>query len=242
MHILRRRDSKKSNKKITHHSTMPRIAHFAFPELRLATRDAHKLRGYFGDMFRQHSPLLHNHLEGGELRYAYPLVQYKVIDGVPVLMGIEEGALLLMDLFLQVQELVIDGRAFPLFQKDLRCSEAVAGYSEALHTYRFKTLYVPLNQDNFHTWQQEDDATRRRHLDVLLRNHILAAFKGMGVWLEPEQRILAQAGYLAQKSTRFKNQTLLAFSGTFTTNAVLPQWTGIGKSVSRGFGAVERAV
>lgn len=218
---------------------MPRIAHFTFPELRLATRDAHKLRGYFGDMFRQHSPLLHNHLEGGELRYAYPLVQYKVIDGVPVLVGIEEGALLLMDLFLQVQELVIDGRAFPLYQKDLRCTEAEAGYSESLHTYCFKTLYVPLNQDNYQTWTQENEADRRRHLDTLLRNHILAAFKGMGVWLEPEQRILAQAGRLMQKNTRFKNQTLLAFSGTFTTNAVLPQWAGIGKSVSRGFGAVE---
>jgi hypothetical protein len=217
---------------------MPRITHFTFPELRLAARDAHKLRGYFGGIFQQHSPLLHNHLEGGELRYAYPLVQYKVIEGVPVLVGIGEGATLLVELFMQVQELVIGGEVIPLLQKDLRCEEAEAGYGEALLSYRFKTLYFPLNQDNYAGWLRENEEERRRHLDALLRNHILAAFKGMGVWLAPEQRIMVQSR-LTQKSTQFKNQTMLAFSGGFTTNAILPRWVGVGKSVSRGFGAVE---
>ena len=50
-----------------------------FPEISLKTRDAHKLRGYFGNIFKEHSPLLHNHFEDGTNRYAYPLVQYKVI-------------------------------------------------------------------------------------------------------------------------------------------------------------------
>lgn len=217
---------------------MPRISHLLFPELRLAARDAHKLRGYFGALFQEYSPLLHNHLEGGELRYAYPLVQYKVIDGVPVLVGVGEGATLLVELFMQVQELVIDERTFPLYQKDLRCEEAEAGYSADLHDYRFRTLYFPLNQENYAGWLSENEAERRKHLDALLRNHILAAFKGMGVWLEPEQRIMVQSR-LVQKSTQFKNQTMIAFSGSFTTNAVLPKWVGVGKSVSRGFGAVE---
>ena len=50
-----------------------------FPEIALRTRDAHKLRGYFGNLFQEHSPLLHNHWEDGTSRYAYPLVQYKVV-------------------------------------------------------------------------------------------------------------------------------------------------------------------
>ena len=56
-----------------------------FPEINLQTRDAHKLRGYFGTLFREHSPLLHNHLESGETQYRYPLVQYKVIGQTPML-------------------------------------------------------------------------------------------------------------------------------------------------------------
>ena len=66
-----------------------------FPEITLKTRDAHKLRGYFGNLFKEYSPLLHNHYETGELRYKYPLVQYKVLDKVPTLVAIKEGAQLL---------------------------------------------------------------------------------------------------------------------------------------------------
>lgn len=63
-----------------------------FPEIELRTRDAHKLRGYFGNLFREKSALLHNHMEGGEFKYGYPKVQYKVIDSTPTLVGIADGA------------------------------------------------------------------------------------------------------------------------------------------------------
>ncbi len=36
-----------------------------FPDLRFQTRDAHKLRGFFGNLFKEYSPLLHNHFEDG---------------------------------------------------------------------------------------------------------------------------------------------------------------------------------
>lgn len=218
---------------------MPKITHLTFPELDLPTRSAHYLRGYFGSLFQEHSPLLHNHLEGGELRYAYPLVQYKVLDGLPVLVGIGEGAELLVELFLRIQELNIDGRVYPLHHKELKCEEAEAGYSENLHTYAFRTLWMALNQKNFGEYIRLSAAEQQQKLPGLLRAHLLAAFKGMGVWLEPEQRVLAQA-QLRQKETRFKDQRMIAFEGQFTTNAVLPKWIGIGKAVSRGFGTVER--
>ncbi|MCB0613734.1 MAG: hypothetical protein KDC75_10515 [Phaeodactylibacter sp.] len=218
---------------------MPKLTHLTFPELHFPTRSAHHLRGYFGRLFQEHSPLLHNHLEGGGLRYAYPLVQYKVLGGLPVLVGVGEGAQLLIELFLRIRELDIDGQRYPLHHKDLRCEEVTAGYSESLHTYTFRTLWMALNQKNFAEYVQLPPARQEQRLAGLLRNQILAAFKGMGVWLEPEQRILAQV-QLRQKETRFKDQRMIAFEGQFTTNAVLPRWIGIGKAVSRGFGTVER--
>jgi hypothetical protein len=219
-------------------TTMPRITHLSFPELRLAVRDAHKLRGYFGRVFQEHSPLLHNHLEGGELRYAYPLVQYKVIQGVPTLLGINEGATLLLDLFLQIKEIDIDGLNFPLLAKNLECQEVEVAYVEELWHYRFATLFMALNQSNFEHYLTLQPAERRKELNRLLRNHLLAALKGMGVWLEPNQRIFADAN-LEPHSTQFKNRRMLAFSGEFRTNLILPPLVGIGKAVSRGFGAIE---
>lgn len=222
-------------------TTMPRITHLSFPELRLAMRDAHKLRGYFGRVFQEYSPLLHNHLEGGELRYAYPLVQYKVIEGVPTLVGINEGATLLLDLFLQIKEIDIDGRNFPLLAKNLECQEVEVAYVEELWHYRFATLFMALNQSNFEHYLTLQPAERRKELNRLLRNHLLAALKGMGVWLEEGQRIFADAN-LEQHSTQFKNRRMLAFSGEFRTNLILPPLLGIGKAVSRGFGAIEPVV
>ena len=73
-----------------------------FPGIHLETRDAHKLRGYFGNLFKEHSPLLHNHFEDGQLRYKYPLVHYKVIQEVPMLVGLNEGAALLTELVLSL--------------------------------------------------------------------------------------------------------------------------------------------
>ena len=45
---------------------------------------------------------------------------------------------------------------------------------------------------------------------------------------------------LIEKQTQFKDQKMLAFSGNFVTNAVLPDLAGIGKAVSRGFGTVSK--
>jgi len=57
-----------------------------FPDIELQTRDAHKLRGYFGNLFKEHSPLLHKSLRGWIVAFMlYPLVQYKVIDKMPVI-------------------------------------------------------------------------------------------------------------------------------------------------------------
>jgi len=217
---------------------MPRITHLSFPELQLQARDGHKLRGWFGNLFKEKSPLLHNHLEGGELIYRYPLVQYKVIDGTPLLVGINEGAELLIDLFLQIRELDIDGTRIPLQHKQLDCKEVNAGYADRLFTYQFKTLYLALNQKNYASYQKLDSEEKKEELNRLLRSHILAAFKGMGIWLEPHQRVLTQV-WMKERSTQLKNQRMLAFLGKFTTNVWLPNWIGLGKSTSRGFGAVE---
>jgi len=86
-----------------------------FPDISLHPHYAHKLLGYFCNLFKEKSPLLHNHYESGELRYSYPLVQYKIIDSVPMLLGINEGAELLIELFLKIKELQLEDEKFPIY-------------------------------------------------------------------------------------------------------------------------------
>ncbi len=208
-----------------------------FPEIALQTRDAHKLRGYFGDLFREHSPLLHNHYEDGTFRYAYPQVQYKVLQKTPTLVGLGEGATLLARLFLYMRTLDIDGTAYPILSKHIRHEQATIGLSDDLHHYRFQTLWMALNQANYQDYRRRESTEQQAQLKRVLINQILNLFREVGIWLQPHERILVSPD-VTERSTQFKNQTMIAFTGEFTTNALLPDGIGLGKAVSRGFGAL----
>ncbi len=43
-----------------------------------------------------------------------------------------------------------------------------------------------------------------------------------------------------EKRTGFKDNLMTAIGGGFTTNAMLPDWVGLGKSVSRGYGTIQK--
>ena len=209
-----------------------------FPELKLQTRDAHKLRGYFGNLFHRYSPLLHNHFEDGRLRYAYPLVQYKVIDAIPMLVGFREGADLLAELFLKINELNINGIKYPILSKHIDYRQVNLFPEGRLHRYTFKTLWMALNQENYRHYRQINNSDEKKTLlNGILINNILSFYKGMNYWTD--ERILALT-HVSPKRTRFKNQPMLAFTGNFMTNALIPDYAGIGKSVARGFGTVIR--
>ncbi|MFN2262052.1 MAG: CRISPR-associated endonuclease Cas6 [Psychroflexus sp.] len=216
------------------------ICKVQFPEIELKTRDAHKLRGYFGSLFKEHSPLLSNHYEDGSLRYRYPLVQYKVIDKTPMLVGINEGSQLLTQLFLKIKELNIDGKTYPIQSKNISSSTIKIGFSEQLHEYKFETLWLALNQKNYQKFNQlQDEAEKDDMLRSILVGHVLSFFRNTGVELEKSQRLMAKLD-VEQKQTKFKDKTMLAFTGSFVVNANLPDDIGLGKSVARGFGSIEK--
>ncbi|MCE1169455.1 MAG: DNA repair protein [Sphingobacteriia bacterium] len=206
-----------------------------FPDILLQTRDAHKLRGYFGNLFKEHSPLLHNHYADGSSRYNCPLVQYKVIDRIPVLVGFQEGADLLVSLFLSIKEINIDGVLYQVKAKNVQQKLLELSVNSKLYNYSFKTLWMALNQENFYKYSKLGEEDKKLFLSRQIQNNILSFYKGLEYYTD--NRILATA-MVEEKQTLFKNQTMLAFSGSFVSNAFLPNWAGIGKAVSRGFGTI----
>ncbi|RMG73774.1 MAG: DNA repair protein [Bacteroidetes bacterium] len=206
-----------------------------FPDLRLRARDGHKLRGYFGRLFAEHSPLLHNHEPGGRYRYAYPLVQYKVLDGIPTVLGLGAGSALLTRLFLRVDRLEIEDLTLPVRSKEIHSEEVQPRVNGQLYAYRFVNPWLALNQDNHRRYRQAEATAQQALLQRLLTNHLVAVVKALGGSLD--ERVLVHP-QLRPLRTQFKNQPMLAFSGHFVTNVWLPDAIGLGKSVSRGFGAV----
>jgi hypothetical protein len=208
-----------------------------FPEINLRTRDGHKLRGYFGNLFKERSDLLHNHMGNGEFRYDYPQVQYKVINKTPLLVGIKDGAELLTDLFLEIKELNIDGEHYRIRQKNIEGKQLQIGPAGQSRAYKFETLWMALNQKNHNQYIVSDDLERQHLLERILIGNMLSFFKAADLFVEEQIQV---KGTFKEKSTQFKGNNMLAFEGIFTTNVRLPNFIGLGKSVSRGFGTINR--
>jgi len=214
-----------------------------FPDIQLSTRDAHKLRGYFGNLFKKHSPLLHNHYEDGQLRYQYPLVQYKVVEKVPILLGLGEGADLLLDLFLKIKEIKIESqhgevKTYAVHSKNIETREHAIGLQEDLQQYRFQTLWMALNQKNYSEYVKAN-VQKKDLLKRIAISNILAFYKSFGHFLAEHERILLTL-QVDETTTKFKDNEMIAFKGSFTTNALLPDHIGIGKAVARGFGTIQK--
>ncbi|MBN7818085.1 CRISPR-associated endonuclease Cas6 [Algoriphagus pacificus] len=224
---------------VTAQNTIP-ITRIQFPEIKLMTRDAHKLRGYFGNLFKEHSPILHNHYEDGSLRYRYPSVQYKVLNGVPTLIGIGEGGSLLPQLFLKIREITLDGNTYPVSSKNIQHNQQEIGFSEELQSYSFETLWMALNQENHRNYLKLTCLTeKKKMLNTIIVGHVLSLFSNMDIILDADQRLMAMT-QLHEKTTKFKDNTMIAFAGDFVINAHIPEGLGLGKSVSRGFGTVKK--
>jgi hypothetical protein len=204
----------------------------------LSPGEATHLRGYFGHTFAD-EVLLHHHHADGSLHYAYPRVQFKVLDRTAYLIGLADGSELVTRLWMEVDRAQIGADVLPVLEANLARRQESIGETEQPILYRFRSPWIGLNQENHRLYCMTRDPTERLELleRVLVGNClVLAGAFGHRV----RARLTSDASGLRPRSTRFKGVEMLAFAGTFRINFRLPDHLGIGKSVSRGFGTVER--
>ena len=114
----------------------------------------------------------------------------------------------------------------------------LVGLSDDLHSYRFETLWLGLNQKNHAEFRNAEPAQQQTILKRTLTANILTFCEAAGLALTREQKIMVKLSTTEPVITQLKNTKLLGFGGSFTTNTLLPNHIGLGKSVSRGFGCI----
>lgn len=215
-----------------------KLSYIRFPDLKFKVSDGSKIRGYFGHLFKEHSTLLHNHYEDGNSIYQYPLVQYKVIDTIPMLIGLNEGANLLANLFLHIRSIEIDNIQYNIHSKDI--THHIVDYGvidSALFHYKFQTKWFALSHQNHLEYLNQSVNNKTKFLEKILVGNILAMFKGVSYF--EEQQIILKILTYKEKESNFKNNRIMVFDSEFVTNVRLPNYIGLGKSVSRGYGAIK---
>jgi len=200
-------------------------------EEKFTKRDTEKLRGYFLNLHRDNS-LFHNHEKDSKSIYRMPLIQYKVINNQLCVVGLSEASRLIIEEFLKLKTLDINGKEIKIQGAQLQYYEEDMYVDDELHKYKFRSMWLPITQRNF-----SDYKNGTLDLNVVLRNNILSNFKGFQI--QATKKIMVSGEYQEQ-SIKFKNKKMLGFYGEFISNAVLPELVGIGQRRAIGYGDIRK--
>ena len=192
---------------------------------------APKIRGYIGNRFKD-MPILHHHFGDLGYLYSYPLVQYKVIGGRPIILGIDAGADAVRYIERELDELVL-GRVYQIREKKLKDTSERLGPCKESRVYEFLTPWLALNEENYRMYLQS--RKKATLLNRILRGNVLSLCKGLSHRVGTR---LKTAVFVRRSTATYKGIPMIAFTGRFILNYEIPQLLGLGKGVSQGFGTV----
>lgn len=209
--------------------------------LPLRLEEVRFLRGVFIQASRSQteSPdiLLHNH-DGDALRYAYPMVQYKCLDGNAAVVVLSHGDDDMPDLVIPPDGPVNIGRRMAnISLAGVYRSETEVRLTEKPVRYRIEN-YLPFNQENHARFGEAAGLVARLSLiEECITGNILSMCKGLGVWIDGRIEC-SISDYKQLKPVVFKGVSMLRFSVEASVNVALPPLAGLGKGVSHGFGTL----
>ena len=201
----------------------------------ISQKNLSAFRGAFIQSIPETPLLLHNHI-GDKFRYAYPLVQYKRLNGKAAIVCIGQGVANVNEL-LEKSVFVLDikNKGVEMKIESFHLDIVDIGISQNEESYRLAN-WLPLNSQNYQKYQATENLVDKiSMLEKILVGNILSFLKGIGIQLD-EQLKLHITDISNLHLMTYKNIKLMAFDIEFKTNIILPQNIGIGKSASLGFG------
>lgn len=211
------------------------ISILKYSDLKLDLRDSEKLRGYIGNKYIE-TDILHNHTQTGYI-YRYPLTQYKVIDSVPMIIGIGEASEIVKNIAIDCEDINIEGTVFASVNREITTKFCNYNETDDYISYEFISPWIALNQENIVKYRNSSDMEKETMLKKILIGNIISMSKGLEYTVKKELFCWIN---LVPVNVNLKNKNLIAFKGEFKVNFDMPNYLGLGKSVSRGFGTFKR--
>ncbi|MDR3222228.1 MAG: hypothetical protein LBT66_00640 [Methanobrevibacter sp.] len=214
-------------------------AHLILKTDKKVTEDINRVRGYFGNTFREY-PLLHNHYSNERLLYSYPLIQYKVLDGEVSILGIEEGIKTLKEISSEINELKLSDKYYRVTEKIMFEKEINITPTREEHHYKFLIPWLALNSKNYQKYiVMKDWKDKKLFLNNILIGNILSMAKGLGIIVNRE---IYPKTILDAVSLKYKSIAMTGFNGEFKIKFRIPDFFSLGKGASQGFGTVKEII
>lgn len=183
--------------------------------------------------------LFHNH-KNDKLLYKYSLIQYKRNNKRPMIVCIEEGVDEVHHFFEKKQLGILLGeRQYELKIKNLIMNQFTMQVWDKSFRYYLRN-WLALNQKNYNEYNKiTNEIEQIEFLEKILIGNILSFAKGIN-WLLEKQIKLRISEISDRKVINIKSTKRDVFSLVFTTNIFLPNYIGLGKNTSVGYGIVKQ--
>jgi hypothetical protein len=193
-----------------------------------------KLRGFLGSLFVDDVEFHHH----SKRSYHYPLIQYKRVNGELMILGFQDYARVLMNKMSAVDSISTEHGSFKVDSQELNLSTWLVRNTACC--YDFVTPWLPLNEANYSAFRDYDKSTQKTFLEKILVGNTLSCLKGLGIFVD--YRIESCIVSFHSFCVRVHENPFEAFATRFFLNVDLPDFIGLGKSVSKGFGTIRRTL
>lgn len=179
--------------------------------------------------------LLHHHDKAGKSDYSIAQIRYLLLEGIPHIVSFGEGRRIINEIAL-LKQLVVGNTGYQICGYDFIEDGATVGVCDQLMTYRSRSPWLALNQANNGKFRSLDDAGRKALLNSILIGNCLSILKGLHLRIKArvfskilDYRIIPAGAHIPMTGIEVH----------FVSNFLLPDFLGIGKMPSKGFGLMD---
>jgi hypothetical protein len=184
------------------------------------------------------SNLFHNHDDVNKVIYRYPLIQYKTFRKCASILTLQEGAEVVHHLFQKGIQNINMGQwnDAPYIQDMVALSYQVAIWNNK-RVYQIRN-WLAFSSENFKVYQKIPYQSERiEFLEKILLGNVISFAGGIN-WTVEKEISLKIREIQEERWITYKGVKMLAFSLQFDTNVSMPDFIGLGRGVSVGFGVI----
>lgn len=173
-----------------------------------------------------------------QIVYRYPAILCKQLRNDLVVIGICQGARFLHPLAEKNAEILSGDNSCRIVSRDPEIRQDEFGITGRMVEYEILTPYLALNQQNAKKFYDlKGKPARDAFMQKILEGHLNTLAKSLDYSSKEPITCSARLRFIQERIDR---ENRIVFLGKFTTNLCIPDYLGIGQSVSSGYGTIRK--
>ncbi|AGB02671.1 CRISPR-associated endonuclease Cas6 [Methanoregula formicica] len=174
----------------------------------------------------------------GQILYRYPAILCKQLKNNLAVIGICQGARFLRQLADNNAEILSENNSCRIVSRDPEIHNEEFGITGRMYAYEILIPYLALNQQNAKKFYGlKGKPARDAFMQKILTGHLNTLAKSLDYSLSEPITCTARVRFIQERIDR---ENRIVFLGKFTTNLCIPDYLGIGQSVSSGYGTIRK--